>query len=140
MARPQNDGMEDRQLFGSGADTPGADATWATKDWATKDWATKGRLSPGAEPALPESLADFLGPDCPSLPPAGTDFLKRVLRTQLVAPVLVRRFLDQKTSHLADYTDAIVLGRERVEADPSHRTLIDSLMDMRTPQTACGNP
>jgi response regulator RpfG family c-di-GMP phosphodiesterase len=107
MARPQNDGMEDRQLFGSGAEVAPISS---------------------AEPALAESLVDFLGPDCPSLPPAGTDFLERILRTQLVAPALIRRFLDQNTTRLNDYTDAMILGRELVQADLLTPYQLDRIM------------
>jgi response regulator RpfG family c-di-GMP phosphodiesterase/tRNA A-37 threonylcarbamoyl transferase component Bud32 len=107
MARPQTDGMEDRQLFGSGADVsrPTAD-----------------------EPALPDSLAEILGPDCPHLPPAGTEFLERVLRTQLIVPGLARRFLDQNTSRLSDYTDAMILGRELVQAELLTPYQLDRIM------------
>src|SRR5262245_15302044 len=96
MARPRNDGMEDRQLFGSDAET---------------------MATPSAESTLPEMLADLLGSDCPSLPAAGQDFFERVLHTQLVSPALLRNFLDQNLSRLADYADVMVLGRALVQAE-----------------------
>ena len=107
MARPQNDGMEDRQLFGSGAEVA---------------------LISTPEPALAESLADFLGPDCPRLPPHGTDFLERILRIQLVAPAFIRRFLDQNTSRLNEFSDAMILGRELVQADLLTPYQLDRIM------------
>src|SRR5260370_30798896 len=72
MARPRNDGMEDRQLFGSGAETLRSVAT---------------------EAAVPEPLSELLGADCPPLPSVGRDFLERILRIQLVPPPLAREFL-----------------------------------------------
>ena len=107
MARPPNDGMDDRQLFGSGFEVP-------TTLWP--------------EIAAADALADSLGPDCPPLPAAGRDFLERVLATDLVSPALVRRFLDQNTSHLAEYTDAMILGRALVQADLLTRYQLDRIL------------
>src|SRR5438132_8524298 len=91
MARPQNDGMEDRQLFGSGPEQ--------------------------AASAPTETLADLLGPDCPQPTGGGREFLERVLRIQLIAPALAQRFLSQNTSRLPEYSDPLALGRALVQAD-----------------------
>jgi response regulator RpfG family c-di-GMP phosphodiesterase/serine/threonine protein kinase len=91
MTRPQNDGMEDRQLFGSGLEPTTAAPT--------------------------ETLANFLGPDCPQPTGAGREFLERILCIQLIAPALAERFLNQNASHLAEYGDPLALGRALVQAD-----------------------
>ncbi|HEV2946775.1 MAG TPA: protein kinase [Gemmataceae bacterium] len=96
MARPRNDGMEDRQLFGSGAQSLASTVT---------------------EPAVPEPLAELLGAGCPRLPPAGQDFLERILRIQLFPPALAREFIDRNSSRLTEFSDPLVLGRALVQAD-----------------------
>src|SRR5207248_2885072 len=91
MARPQNDGLEARQLFGGGLEPTGVAAT--------------------------ESLTDLLGPDCPHLPRAGQEFLERILRIQLIAPAQAHRFLIENSAHQAEYSDLLALGRALVKAN-----------------------
>src|SRR5260370_4039504 len=91
MARAQNDGLEDRQLFGGGLEPTGTTAT--------------------------ESLTELLGPDCPHLPRAGQEFLERILRIQLIAPAQAHRFLIENSSHHREYSDLLALGRALVQAN-----------------------
>jgi len=88
--------MEDRQLFGSGAETLRSVATDA---------------------ALPEPLSELLGAGCPRLPLAGQDFLERILRIQLIPPALAREFIDRNSSRLTEFSDPLILGRALVQAD-----------------------
>ena len=102
MARPQTDGMEDRQLFGSSSEPTTAAPT--------------------------ETLADFLGPDCPQPTGAGGEFLERILRIQLIVPALAQRFLTQNASHLPEYSDPLSLGRSLVQADLLTQYQLDRIL------------
>jgi response regulator RpfG family c-di-GMP phosphodiesterase len=72
MARlSKSDGLDERQLFGGQQDDFTSDAS------------------------ADESLTAVLGADYPALPPAGREYLERLLRIQLLGPATTKQFLDQ---------------------------------------------
>lgn len=117
MARSQNDGMEDRQLFGSGG--PGG--------------------APVIEAATGDSLADLLGAECPQLPQTGREFLERILNIQLFPPALAQRFLADHVSRLTEYSDPLVLGRALIQANLLTQYQLDRIMAGTTHGLILGN-